>query len=157
MASWNDFETAAPGLAGLARGFWDAFTHKTVATIRADGGPRISGNESAVVAGEVWLAGMPGARRFADLRRDPRVAVHSGSPNPETWRGDTKLTGRAVPATPAELVAHQQATGSEGGGEYELFRIDLESVTVVRLGEPADHLLVETWRAGRDGTTVVRR
>ncbi|MBA3464363.1 MAG: pyridoxamine 5'-phosphate oxidase family protein, partial [Deltaproteobacteria bacterium] len=53
--------------------------HKTVATLRRDGSPRVSGTELTSYDGQLWLAGMPGALRFADLRRDPRFALHSGS------------------------------------------------------------------------------
>ena len=43
MASWGELEQAEPELTALARGFLDAFTHKTLATLRRDGSPRISG------------------------------------------------------------------------------------------------------------------
>ncbi len=42
MASWSEVEAQVPELATLARGLLDAFTHKTLATLRRDGAPRIS-------------------------------------------------------------------------------------------------------------------
>ena len=73
MASWAAFQAEAPELAERARRALDAHGHKTVATLRRDGSPRICGTELASYDGELWLAGMPGALRFADLRRDPRA------------------------------------------------------------------------------------
>ena len=37
---------------------------------------------------------MPGSRKGADLARDPRFALHSGSIDPPGWQGDAKLSGR---------------------------------------------------------------
>jgi hypothetical protein len=51
MPSWSDFEAAAPELAARVRRHLDAHTHKTLATVRADGAPRISGTESQFVDG----------------------------------------------------------------------------------------------------------
>jgi hypothetical protein len=99
MATWQEFTEQAPELAARALERFEAHRHKTMATIRADGSPRISGTEVPIHGGQVWLGGMTGNRRFADLRRDPRVAIHSGSEDPEVWTGDAKLSGRAVEVT----------------------------------------------------------
>jgi hypothetical protein len=39
--------------------------------------------------------------------------------------------------------------GGDGTGEGLLFRIDIVEVVLTRLGDPADHLLIELWRPGR--------
>ena len=161
MASWAAFQAEAPELAERARRALDAHGHKTVATLRRDGSPRICGTELASYDGELWLAGMPGALRFADLRRDPRYALHSGSDDPEVWRtspdaaGDAKVTGTAhevtdpavVAAVAAALSADAPPEEQAAPGSFELFRLDLAEVVVVRVGE--GHLLVESWHEGR--------
>lgn len=38
-----------------------------------------------------------------------------------------------------------------------LFRADVTELVVVRLGEPADHLVIETWHAERGVTRHERR
>ena len=48
---------------------FEARTHKTIATLRADGAPRISGIECEFVDGELQFGSMTGARAGADLRR----------------------------------------------------------------------------------------
>jgi hypothetical protein len=145
VASWSEVERQAPELSALARGFLDAFTHKTLATIRRDGSPRISGTELEISDGELWLGSMWRSVKALDLLRDPRFALHSGSPDPDAgWSGDAKLAGRAEDVT-AE------------GAESHRFRLDVTELVVVRLGEPADHIVVESWHEGRGLSRRERR
>src|ERR1044071_8749323 len=44
MASWGEIEREAPELTALARSFFDALKHKTLATLRRDGAPRLDGS-----------------------------------------------------------------------------------------------------------------
>src|SRR5687768_14293465 len=93
MPSWNVVEDEAPELAALARRFLDAHKHKTLATLRRDGSPRISGTEVEFADGEMWMGSMWRAVKALDLRRDPRFAIHSGSADPPEWEGDAKVAG----------------------------------------------------------------
>ncbi|GAA1315867.1 pyridoxamine 5'-phosphate oxidase family protein [Pseudonocardia xinjiangensis] len=139
MATWNDIETAEPEFAARVRGLFDAHKHKTIATLRADGSPRISGIEAEFADGELTFGSMPGARKGADLRRDPRFALHSASVDPpegneSAWAGDAKVAGRAVFAGPLD-----------GDVSGDLFRTDLEEVVVIGLNPDATALVIETW------------
>ena len=88
--------------------------------------------------------------------RDPRFALHSGSADPPNWTGDAKLAGRAEEVTDRERKA--AIIGSDAPpGPSHLFRADITELVVVRLGEPADHLVIETWLAGRGVTRHERR
>ena len=58
MPSWSEFERAAPDLARAVRERFDAHVHKTIATIRADGAPRISGTEAQLRDGELYIGSM---------------------------------------------------------------------------------------------------
>lgn len=160
MANWAAFEAAAPGLADFALQRLAAHRHKTMASLRSDGSPRISGIEITVRGGEVWIGGMPDSRKLADLRRDPRVSVHSASPDPAadgSWPGDAKFSGLAVEVTePASKAEFAGAQGEMPPGPFGLFRVDLLEVTVVRLGDPADHLVIELWKQG-EGVRRFRR
>jgi hypothetical protein len=82
MTAWQDVEQAAPEFARRVRTLFDAHRHKTLATVRADGSPRISGIETVFEDGELVFGSMPGARKGADLRRDPRFALHSATVDP---------------------------------------------------------------------------
>jgi hypothetical protein len=151
MASWSEVEAAAPELAARARATLDAHKHKVLATLRRDGSPRLSGIEATIVDGELWLGMMPGSRKALDLRRDPRLALHSASvdptdDDPSAWAGDAKVAGRAVEVDDPALL--ERLGAGEGGGGAHLFRVELSEVVHTRVGEPADHLVIEVWGEG---------
>lgn len=158
MARWIEVEEQAPELVAAARAHLDAFTHKTLATLRRDGSPRISGTELQLADGDAWIGSMWGARKAQDLRRDPRYALHSGSESPPGWTGDAKLAGTAVEVTdPALLDAHRRSeSGEEVSGPYHLFRLEIAELVVVRLNEARDALVVESWHEGRGVHRVER-
>jgi hypothetical protein len=56
MATWQEFTEQAPELAARAFERFEAHRHKTMATIRADGSPRISGTEVGILAGRCGSA-----------------------------------------------------------------------------------------------------
>jgi hypothetical protein len=157
MASFADVETEQPEFAARVRTVFDAHRHKVLATLRADGAPRVSGIESAFAVGDLWLAGMPRSVKFADLRRDPRMALHSGSDEPDSFTADAKVSGRAVEvARGPQRAAFAEATGTPPDGDYELFRIDLEQVVLTAVAEAKDALEISSWKPGR-GLTMARR
>lgn len=142
MASWMDFEREQPEFAARVRGLLDARKHKTMATLRADGSPRISGIEVDIKDGDLTFGSMPGARKGADLLRDPRFALHGPTADPPEddpsgWPGEAKMAGRAV------LVGDL-----EGETAGELFRAEIDEVVVTRLTEAGDRLLIEIWKPG---------
>ncbi len=147
MASWNEFDEQAPELAAVARRLMDAYTHKVLATLRKDGSPRVSGVETSFRDGELWTGSMPRAVKAADLRRDPRMALHVTSRDPDrvdpsSWEGDLKLAGRAVEITDAELLASFGLPGTDS----HLFRIELTEVAWTRVS--GDELVITAWREG---------
>ena len=164
MASWGEIEAWAPELAARARAAFDAHKHKVLATLRRDGSPRISGIEASFTDGELWLGMMPSSRKALDLRRDPRLALHSAtvdpSDDPTAWSGDAKLTGRAVevddPAMLERLGAGDQAETEPGGGAH-LFRVEVAELVHTRVGDPADHLVIDVWQEGRGLRRLQRR
>jgi hypothetical protein len=136
MPSWSDVEAQAPELAARAREIFDAHTHKTLATLRRDGSPRISGTEVQFEEGEMWIGSMWGAVKALDLQRDPRFALHSGSADPPDWTADAKVAGSALEVT-------------EPGADSHRFRLDIAELVVTSIGDPRDHIVIESWHAGR--------
>lgn len=146
---WAVFEAEVPELAGFVRERLDAHRHRLMATLRADGAPRISGVEITIDRGELWIGGLPGSRKFQDLRRDPRVAIHSGSDDPPSFRGDARLSGRAVAVEDQrDKAAFLAAAGGGPPGPFDLFRLSIEEVSTVREAPTRDHLLIDSWRPG---------
>jgi hypothetical protein len=139
MNTWADVEQAEPEFAQRVQRLFDAHRHKTIATVRVDGGPRISGIEASFAEGELTFGSMPGARKGADLRRDPRFALHSATVDPQEgreaeWPGEAKIAGLAI-------AAGAIADGPEG----DLFRADITEVVHTHLNEAASLLVVEWW------------
>lgn len=145
MARWQQIEQEAVEFAAEVRARFDAGTNKTIATVRRDGSPRISGTEAGFVEGELVLGMMPGSMKLLDVRRDPRVALHSPTleppkTSPQGWPGDAKISGRVVETPPSPGNPHA------GAGH---FRIDITEVVLTYVGDPADHLVIESWHEGR--------
>ncbi len=70
------------------------------------------------------------------------MAVHAADPptqDPGGWLGDAKIAGRAVELPPQE----------PSGRPSSRFRIEISEVVLTRVGEPADHLVIESWHLGR--------
>jgi hypothetical protein len=158
MASFADVESAEPEFAARVRAAFDAHAHKILATLRADGSPRVSGIEMHFVLGEPWLAGMPDSVKFTDLRRDPRFALHSGSSEPDAFDGDAKLSGRATEVTDADDRSRYAAAAGVAPEHmgFDLFRVDLEQVVLVALNDEKTALIISSWRPGRGLTRTSR-
>ena len=160
MASWEEIEAAAPELAARARASFDAHKHKVLATVRRDGSPRISGIEASFADGQLWLGMMPGSRKALDLRRDPRLALHSASVDPPSddpsgWAGDAKLSGRAVEVDDPALL--ERLGAGDQAGSAHLFRVDITELVHTRVGDPADHLVIDLWQEGKGLRRMQRR
>ena len=132
MASWSEFETDAPELAARVRRRFDAHGHKTIATLRRDGSPRISGTETQFDDGELWIGSMLNALKARDLKRDPRFALHSASEDPDVWTGDAKVAGVAEEVPVLDGKSHR-------------FRLDVREASTVELDDERKHLVITIW------------
>ena len=154
MARWSEIAAEQPEFAERARARFDAGTHKTIATLRADGSPRISGIEANFVTGDLWFGSMLDARKGADLIRDPRFALHSASADPPEWEGDAKLSGRADeiavgPEFEAYLAARAGDDEPEPPGGFHLFRAEISELVLIGLNEARSKMVIEHWGEGR--------
>lgn len=139
-------------MAAIVQGLFDAHRHKTIATIRADGSPRISGIECSFGDGRLTFGSMTGARKLADLHRDSRFALHSATVDPiegdeGAWPGEAKIAGRAIPD--GEITAEAAPSG-------EMFVADISEVVFVHLDSEATKLIVEWWTPDGGRRTVER-
>lgn len=139
MTAWRDVEGAQPEFAQRVRALFDAYRHKTIATLRRDGSPRISGIETVFEDGNLVFGSMSDARKGADLRRDPRFALHSATVDPiegaeRQWPGEAKISGRAMLTG---SITHR----SDG----DRFVAEIAEVVHTRLNQAASMLVVEWW------------
>ena len=143
MATWRDFERDAPELAAAGRALIYQFGVGLgyLATVRADGGPRV--HPFCPILHEGGLYGLIGhSPKQRDLLRDGRCALHSF---PATDRDDEfylacRALSRAGDAPLAEAVRRtMRSTGATSSGDETLFEFDLERAllaTYKKRGEP---------------------
>jgi hypothetical protein len=156
VPAWREIEQAEPEFAARVQRLFDAGRHKTIATCRADGAPRISGIECEFTDGELHFGSMTGARKGADLARDPRFALHGPTFHPvegkeSEWPGEAKIAGRAIPAGP---VTTSDDAGAQADGE--MFIADINEVVITHLNPEATKLVVESWTPERGLRRVER-
>jgi Pyridoxamine 5'-phosphate oxidase len=154
MTSWSEFAVAAPRVAAV-------FTRRhaatgnlcLLATLRADGYPRISPMEPHIFEGELVLIGMPHTTKFRDLARDPRFCLHTATVDTEVRDGDAKLWG--VVRDRPDPALHERFTGwlfertgfDLRGQEFDRFyTADLTGGSAVEVG--GGHLDVTIWKPG---------
>ena len=137
MPSWSGFEAACPDFAARVRALLVARKHLTMATLRRDGSPRISGTEIEFADdGQLRIGSMPNAAKAFDLRRDPRVAIHGPTEDPppddpKGWVGEAKISGTV--------------TEVDSGSDAHRFLIDIRSAVITHLNPAGDRLVVELW------------
>lgn len=151
MTSWTDFSATEPELAECVRRCFAIRKHATLATLRRDGSPRISGIEVDFADDGLYLGMMPASRKAADLRRDPRLALHCPTADPpqgdpSSWLGEAKLSGRAI-----------EVSDPARGEDAHRFAIDVLEVVHTTIGSPADHLVITSWHPGRGRRCQIRR
>ena len=139
MTAWVEVERTESEFAKRVRALFDAHRHKTIATLRADGSPRISGIEAVFTDGELTFGSMSNARKGADLRRDPRFALHSATVDPvegseADWPGEAKISGRAI-------AVGRTTEGPDG----DRFRADISEVVDTLFDDRATMLVIEWW------------
>lgn len=150
MAGWQDVVAADPDFAAHVRRCFAIRKHATMATLRKDGSPRISGTEVEFSDdGEIHLGMMAGSLKALDLRRNPRLALHcptedAPEADPMAWLGDAKISGVGV-----EVTDPAPPDGSHR------FRIDVHEVVLTTVG--GDHLVIRSWHPGRGLETRERR
>lgn len=136
MASWAEFESAAPELAATAHDllYRDGSGKALLATVRDDEVPYINPISVAVVDGELYAFILPSGKLRA-LQADGRYALHAHldlqRPN------ELLLRGRAREVTdPERRAAAITVWPFEPDDEYRLFAFDIETVAVGRRDSP---------------------
>ena len=172
MASWAQFETQAPELAGVAARLWPGtvalhrgtavpaglpcFAVAYLATVRRDGGPRLHPFCPVLAGGGLFAAIPRPSPKGWDLRRDPRCVIHA-LPGPEDDEFCVRARTAEVTGDPSARALVRAVVAASGvGGMIEsvshdpLFELDLEQVDVARwldIGQPGTRAVRQQWRA----------
>ena len=154
VPAWKAIEQAEPEFAGRVWRLFDAGRHKTIATLRADGSPRISGIECEFKDGDLRFGSMTGALKGP---------TSSGTPDspytapPSTLRGQgVRLAGRGEdrrPSHPCRPVNTSEASEQPDG---EMFVADITEIVITGLNAEATKLAVESWTPERGLRRVER-
>lgn len=154
MATWQEFTEAAPALAEAVHARLTAHKHHVLATLRADGSPRVSGTEVETFRGLLVLGSMPGARKARDLQRDSRYSLHSNPGHHTMVGGDAKISGRARELAGAEKQTILDSYPENPGDDAHIFELGVDEVVLTTVSD--DGLHVDLWRPGADVTRVSR-
>lgn len=155
MASWPEFAAASPRLAGAIRQLVHQYGPGLgyLATIRADGGPRVH-PVSPVITDEGLFCFVIDSPKRRDLERDGRYALHAYPP--EDSDDEAYLSGHATPVTDAARVERlAEIMRAAPQVDWRLFEFTVEVAMVARHG-PHD-AGVRVAERGHDRTTQIWR
>jgi hypothetical protein len=162
VVTWKDAYAEAPELATAVRQRFEATGLGFLATLRADGSPRISGIEPSFWNEDVWLGMMWDSRKALDLRRDARLSVHAASIDKQVEAGDARISGRgievdddAIKLALGAALAEKTEFDPNEHGPWHLFKVDVEEVYFLKPG--GDHLVLEWWTPSGGRRRIERR
>jgi hypothetical protein len=153
---WTEFAEDAPRLAALGRQRLIEPGVVLVGTVRKDGTARISPVEPLLWDHDLWLSMLLGSFKAADLRRDPRILVHSVVAGPDGGPGEYKVRGQAIEESSKSLQAgYAEETRNRLGwdpvpGRFHLFRIEIKDVTFIRYEKETGDQFVSRWPDRRE-------
>ncbi len=131
MPTWGDFAAAAPELADYA---FERLDERLayLATLRADGAPRVHPVSPFINAGHLFVYMEPDSPKAGDLVRDPRYALHCAVEDSNGGEGELIVSGRARtvpdPVERAAVFAAALAAGRSPQERYVVFELELDRV-----------------------------
>lgn len=162
MVAWGAFAAAAPYIAGTFQRRHAATGNLCLmATLRADGSPRVSPIEPRIFEDRLVLVGMPGTLKFRDLGRDPRFSLHTATVDPHLGDGDAKVWG--VVENVSDVGVHErfaeylfEDSGLDLRGEQlDPFYVgDIAGGSAIDL--EGDKLKITIWKAGEPERVVYK-
>jgi hypothetical protein len=147
MATWAQFAEAQPAMAAVGLALLEQFHLAYLATVRADGSPRIHPVSPFLIEGRLIVATPPESPKAADQLRDGRYVIHMlpGKDDAEfRVRGQARLV-EAGPLRDAVL-----SDGPHYVKEHDcIFEYDIEEAATahwVNVGQPGTYPVRERWR-----------
>lgn len=151
MRSWADFAAEAPRLEAFGRSRLERRI-AYLATIRADGSPRVHPVSPFIGGGCLAVYMEPTSLKVADLKRDARYALHCGVEDNEGGGGEFYITGRAEEVTDLErraaAVGWAAAAGYKALERHVFFELKLGHVLATTYDNGPKR---ERWRTSSSG------
>jgi hypothetical protein len=126
MATWSEFTAADPSLAAGIRALLQQYGPGMgyLATVRADGGPRVH-PVSPVITDGLYIFVIASPKRH-DLERDGRYALHSYPP--EENDDEAYVTGRATPVLDPRVIGRlADALHASAHIDWRVFELSVET------------------------------
>src|SRR2546427_7238866 len=127
MTTWGEFAAAAPELAAFGEERFRAAEVAYLATVRADGSPRVHPFTPILCDGRLFAFMEPTSPKGHDLRREPRYSIHSLVNHQHGSEGGFWGGGRGTGGGDATVRASAgNAAASVPEGRYGLFVLSVE-------------------------------
>ena len=147
MATWAEFEAAAPEIAALGRTLLEQHQMAYLATVRADGSPRVHPVSPQIIDGQLYVCTPRSSPKARDQIRDGRYVLHL---LPGKDDAEFRIRGRARLLTEAGEVAAVCSAGPHYFRPEEyLFEYGIEEAATARwvnVGQPGTYAERQTWR-----------
>ena len=155
---WSELETAAPEIARLGRERLKAVGVAMLATLRADGWPRVSPVEPHVAAGELLIGVMPRSLKARDLDRDVRCTLQTVVSDPHSGEGELKLYGRLLEVEQEDVreAAADAWWVGRARPDARVFSFQLTEAAFVSWDVEHGEMTVRSWSPARGARTVTR-
>ena len=129
MATWKTFSAATPELATFgAQRLANESGVAYLATVRADGSPRVHPVTPIVSENSLFLFMEGTSPKSNDLRRDGRYALHCAVEDMDGGAGEFVVSGKAVLVNDEQIRAQAiQAAGYAPKERYILFELMIEA------------------------------
>jgi hypothetical protein len=125
VSSWQGFAEGMPDMAALGKKIISKYGIAYLATVRADGAPRVHPVCPAFLDGELYVGVMGSSPKLRDLLRDPRFVLHA-LPGPQD--AEFVLRGRARPFAQemADDLLRRRAAAGDDVMDTTFFTLDVE-------------------------------
>jgi hypothetical protein len=154
--SWAALEAGAPELARAGRERFERTRVALLGTIREEGAPRISPVEPFLLRGQL-VFGVMASPKWNDLRRDPRIVLHSSISDVNGSEGEFKVYGHVVPTDdPAILDEPTAWWASSSRAGHAVFAVEIAEVVLVSWDPDQERMRTSRWSAGAGAREATR-
>lgn len=150
MATWGEFAEAEPEMAAVGLTQLEKFGLAYLATVRADGAPRVHPVCPFIIDGRLYVATPLSSPKARDQLRDPRCVLHM---LPGQNDDEFRIRGRACPVIDEDARAAVRAEGPHflKADDY-YFEYDIEEAATaywVNVGRPGTYPVRHAWSSTR--------
>lgn len=152
MATWGEFEEAAPEIAVVGRELLEKHVMAYLATTRPDGSPRVNPVSPFILNGRLFVSTPRTSPKGRDQARDGRYMMHM-LPGEDDAEFSVRGTVREVPPGPLLDIVLAQGPHWVKAHDF-IFEYDVQEAATAyweNVGQPGTYPVRRTWRATATG------